>query len=56
MNLRTPRPASKWSSSGLDPRIGSLMREGRIVLYAYVRGVYREGTAEHLTALLFGNH
>lgn len=36
----------------IDPRIGALINAKGVRYYAYVGGVYRESTPEHLTALL----
>jgi len=36
----------------LHPAIGSLMTATGVKYYAYVNGVYREGSPEHLTSLL----
>lgn len=36
----------------VDPRIGTLNREGKTVYYAYVAGVYVEGSVDDLTTAL----
>lgn len=45
---------AKWpvAPGAQHPAIGSLVREGRTVFYAFVDGVYREGSTEHLVGLL----
>lgn len=42
------------TTSPLDPRIGVLVRDGKQVHYAFVRGCYTEGKPETLLAKLNG--
>lgn len=42
------------TTSPLDPRIGVLMRDGKKVHYAFIRGCYTEGKPETLVAKLDG--
>ena len=38
----------------LHPAVGVLMKAKGVRYYAYVNGTYREGTPEHLAALIHG--
>ena len=39
----------------LHPAVGALINASGVRYYAYVNGVYREGTPEHLASLLTHN-
>jgi len=36
----------------MDPRIGTIVREGTTLFYAFIDGVLREGSREHIECLL----
>jgi len=38
--------------TAMDPRIGTIVREGTTLFYAFIDGVLREGSREHIECLL----
>jgi hypothetical protein len=49
---RAKRIAKFTPRTDLHPAVGVLMSAKGVTYYAFVGGVYREGTPEHLAALL----